>query len=223
MKPVEQREEERLRALGLALAHAVRSPLASMRALAEEGRERAAARPWSEGFALIDGQIERIDAMLGDFAVLVRARAARRRPVALRPLLEDASAALVRRETMAPLPIAIDAPDDEVAVDPGQVARLLSELLANALEAPGVARVTLSATRAPGELRIVVRDDGAGIPPASQSRVGEPFFSTKAWGTGLGLAVCRQHARAHGGELTIESAARGTAVIAVLRLGDEGG
>ncbi|MBK6848205.1 MAG: HAMP domain-containing histidine kinase [Proteobacteria bacterium] len=215
-------EAERLRALGLALVHAVRSPLAAIRALAEEGQGQAAGAAWGEGLALIDAQVERVDAMLGDYAVLVRARPARRRRVPLRDLIDRACVAVVRRETMAVLPVLIEAPNDEVAVDAVQVERVLIELLTNALEAPGVTTVRLSASCEASALRLAVSDDGAGVPAAIQSRVGEPFVSTKPWGTGLGWALCRMHARAHGGELTIDSAEPGTIASVVLPLRDEG-
>jgi len=222
MMPQPATEAERLRALGLALVHAVRSPLAAIRALAEERHGSAAGASWGEGLALIDGQVERVDAMLGDFAALVRARPARRRRVLLRELVDRACGAVVRRETMAAVPVLIEAPNDEVAVDAAQIERLLIELLTNALEAPGVTSVRLRASCEPSTLRLLVSDDGAGVPAAIRSRVGEPFVSTKPWGTGLGWALCQLNARAHGGELMIDSAEPGTIASVVLPLRDEG-
>jgi len=55
-------------------------------------------------------------------------------------------------------------------------------------------------------VRVVVTDSGSGISPADLEHVFDPFFSTKADGTGLGLPIARQIAAAHGGSLTIESA-----------------
>ena len=52
---------------------------------------------------------------------------------------------------------------------------------------------------------MIIRDDGSGIPAEQLVRVFEPFFTTRAEGTGLGLPIARRIARAHGGELTIES------------------
>ncbi|MBK8480404.1 MAG: HAMP domain-containing histidine kinase [Proteobacteria bacterium] len=223
MSPPEATETERLRALALALVHALRSPLAAMRAAAEEGRDQPAAAATGAAFALIDEQIERMDTMLGDFALLARARAARRRPVHLRGLLDRACPAIAPRVTTAALPVAIEAPDDqEVTVDPAQIERALTELLTNALEAPGVSRVALSAVYEADELRLAVSDDGAGIPASIKARDGELFVSTKPWGTGLGWAVCRMSARAHGGELTIDSAGGRTTASVVLPSRSEG-
>ncbi len=54
-------------------------------------------------------------------------------------------------------------------------------------------------------MRVVVTDTGGGISPDDLEHVLDPFFSTKADGTGLGLPIARQIAAAHGGSLTIES------------------
>jgi signal transduction histidine kinase len=64
---------------------------------------------------------------------------------------------------------------------------------------------------APDRVRVEVEDSGPGIAEAAQARLFEPFFTTKDRGTGLGLAVSRAIARAHGGDVTGESMAGGGA------------
>jgi len=60
-------------------------------------------------------------------------------------------------------------------------------------------------------LRLCVSDSGSGIEPTVLARLGEPFFTTKVTGTGLGLTVVKAVARAHQGELTLRSrVGRGT-------------
>ena len=73
-------------------------------------------------------------------------------------------------------------------------------------------RVTLRAQVRAGKLRIEVVDHGPGIPAAHRARIFQPFFTTKATGTGLGLAVVKRIVEAHRGEVTLESAeGQGTA------------
>ncbi|SJZ64639.1 Histidine kinase-, DNA gyrase B-, and HSP90-like ATPase [Carboxydocella sporoproducens DSM 16521] len=50
-----------------------------------------------------------------------------------------------------------------------------------------------------------VRDNGPGIPPDLQERIFDPFYTTKEYGTGLGLTICRQLINAHGGQIRIDS------------------
>ena len=123
------------------------------------------------------------------------------------------------------------------SIDPGQLTQLLLNLLTNAAEAtPGKeARIRLSTSRrtdahrqpnerfisgalAPGAfVAITVEDDGIGMDAALQARLGEPFFSTKGTGRGLGLAAALGIVKNHGGALALSSAsAVGTRVVVLL-------
>ncbi|GAC1353562.1 MAG: hypothetical protein NVSMB47_06190 [Polyangiales bacterium] len=101
----------------------------------------------------------------------------------------------------------------KVVVDARQIRQLLLNLVRNAIEAltppratprPGTVRVTGSLSPDGMELRIEVEDDGPGIDATVAARLFQPFASGKRGGTGLGLAVCRRIATAHGGELHAE-------------------
>jgi two-component system sensor histidine kinase RegB len=99
-----------------------------------------------------------------------------------------------------------------VRVPRNAVLQVAANLLRNALDA-GQGHVALSIETGTAGLRVVLRDDGPGMPPEVLSRVGEPFFSTKAPGAGLGLGVfiARSLCEEMGGRLTLESTpGRGT-------------
>jgi two-component system sensor histidine kinase FlrB len=81
----------------------------------------------------------------------------------------------------------------------------LGNLVANAFEASPDAVVTLKAELRGDRVELSVHDNGPGIAPSIQSRVFEPFFSTRSAGTGLGLAVVKTVAEAHGGHLALDS------------------
>jgi hypothetical protein len=101
----------------------------------------------------------------------------------------------------------------------GQVAR---NLLANALEADAsVSRIeiTYADDRLDGgaALKVAVRDDGPGMSAEQRQRVFEPFFTTKPRGTGLGMAICRRIAEAHGGDIFVaDNNRRGTEIVVIL-------
>ncbi len=93
-----------------------------------------------------------------------------------------------------------------VRVPRAAVLQIAGNLLRNALDA-GEDRVELGIETGPAGLRLVLRDDGPGMAAAVLGRVGEPFFSTKAPGAGLGLGVfiARSLCEQMGGRLTLES------------------
>jgi two-component system, NtrC family, sensor kinase len=89
--------------------------------------------------------------------------------------------------------------------------QVIVNLIRNAAEAAGANGAVEVTVRTSGAAaQVIVSDTGAGIAPASRDRLFEPFFTTKPTGTGLGLAVSRAIARAHGGDIAImESGAGG--------------
>lgn len=97
-------------------------------------------------------------------------------------------------------------------------------LVTNALQAAGPAAcVSVSAARQGTLMELRVSDNGPGVPPSLRERIFEPFFTARSDGTGLGLAVVRSVAEAHGGSVQVEDCAPGGACF-VLRipLGREG-
>jgi two-component system sporulation sensor kinase A len=102
-----------------------------------------------------------------------------------------------------------------VALDNESLKQLYLNLVLNALEAmPEGGRLTVGIGERAGRFEIGITDDGAGIPPDVLRRLGSPFFTTKATGSGLGLSLARRLAESAGGELKIQSAVgRGTTCI----------
>ena len=97
-----------------------------------------------------------------------------------------------------------------VRADPALVHVVLANLLGNALEFAGAGsaaepRVTVSVQAADGQARVRVDDTGPGVAAAIRSRLFEPFVTGRPNGVGIGLALSRKIARAHGGDLTLEA------------------
>jgi two-component system, sensor histidine kinase FlrB len=79
----------------------------------------------------------------------------------------------------------------------------VNNLLINSVEA-GASLILVKATQEGGELRLSVMDNGKGLDAGMEHKVLEPFFTTKAQGTGLGLAVVQSVVRNHGGQLRLQ-------------------
>jgi signal transduction histidine kinase len=87
--------------------------------------------------------------------------------------------------------------------DRRQLVRLIENLARNAGEA-GAKTLTLTARQAGGRVVLAVADDGPGLPPRAKERLFQPFVgSARAGGTGLGLVIVRDIAKAHGGEVAL--------------------
>ncbi len=82
---------------------------------------------------------------------------------------------------------------------------------------PGRGSLTLTAVAEPGWIVLRVRDTGVGMDEEALARVFEPYFSTKATGTGLGLPIARRNVELSGGQIEVESA-KGQGTTVILRL-----
>jgi signal transduction histidine kinase len=78
----------------------------------------------------------------------------------------------------------------------------------------GIGRIWVTVSDEGGHERVTILDEGPGMPPAVREQLFRPFFTTKARGTGLGLATVRRLIEAHGGTVRVEAPSKGgTAVV----------
>lgn len=120
------------------------------------------------------------------------------------------------REPSISVTVDITPPDLEVSCEPLLVERLITNLLVNAAQAAREPRVLHVVVRVrPDERGFVleVEDDGPGFAPIVLERLFEPGVTTKSTGTGLGLVLCRSIVRVHGGDMFIERAPSGGALV----------
>ncbi|MFG0334323.1 MAG: sensor histidine kinase, partial [Maioricimonas sp. JB049] len=127
------------------------------------------------------------------------------------------------------LELNIDAHLPSIAADPDQLRQVLLNLILNALDAQpegGMIRVEASriepAAEGNGSIRIVVSDDGPGVPEDMRDRIFEPFVSSRDAGTGLGLSICRRIIEQHRGTIHLAepSIERGAAFVIELPVHD---
>jgi signal transduction histidine kinase len=207
---------ERLAAVGrlaAGLAHEIRNPIAAMRLKAEnalaaddEGRRVSALRS-------ILQQVGRLDGLLRDLLAMTQRREPKLANIDLAAFLgrtADAHRELAGNKGVK----VIVGPAPESALqprfDPDQMTRALDNLILNAIQNTSAGgAVEIAAERRAGQLRLCVRDSGGGVPDDIRDCLFEPFVTGSAEGTGLGLAVVREIARAHGGEARLVSTREG--------------
>jgi signal transduction histidine kinase len=211
--------QQRQRALVSDTAHELRSPIASIRAQLEVALDHPAAQDWPQTASDVLADTLRLAKLAEDLLILARLDERGDRPLTGRPVDLAALAGLeVQRHADAHLPVRLaETQPCIVAGDQDGLRRLLANLIENALRYAST-EVQVSLTAAAGEARITVTDDGPGIPAASRERAFARFArlddarsrtDDEAGGAGLGLAIVRATARAHGGNAWLEDAAPG--------------
>jgi signal transduction histidine kinase len=204
------------------VAHEIKNPLTPIQLNAEHLRRVHADRGEPLGPVLrecvetILTQVRLLRQISSEFSNFASSPTAKpsvvRIPDLLRDIVDPYRAGLGGR-----IDVRVDAPDalPPVLVDRTQVARSLTNLVENALHAmPGRGTLTVSAAAEHGFVAIRVQDTGGGMDPEALARAFEPYFSTKATGTGLGLPIAKRNVELSGGTVAIESERdRGTTVI----------
>jgi signal transduction histidine kinase len=221
---------ERLSALGqltATVAHELRNPLSAIRNTIFTIKEIGAAagvkieRPLER----VERSIKRCDAIITDLLDFTRIREIR-----FAETIGDAWLADILDEQ--PLPDGIDlarqlaAPGQHVMIDPERLRRVVLNLIENAAQAiaedragDGSRTVTASTQVRDGRYEVAIADTGPGMAPEVLARIFEPLFSTKSFGTGLGLSTVKQIVEQHGGAITITSEiGRGTVALVSLPL-----
>jgi signal transduction histidine kinase len=196
------------------LAHEIKNPLAIIRGSAQRlGRLEPEARRMADFVVEETDRLSRTVARYLDFARGSDAGGAAETgdaAVALEATLDLLEGELRAREVA--LERAGRLETALVALDNESLKQLYLNLILNALEAmPKGGHLVVGLAERAGRIEIGIADDGVGIPAGTLKRLGSPFFTTRATGSGLGLFLSRRLAESAGGELRIQSeVGRGT-------------
>jgi two-component system nitrogen regulation sensor histidine kinase GlnL len=216
-------ERERLSAYGTiasGIAHEVKNPLGGIRGAAEILASRTSDEKSRDAAALIVREVDRIRSLVDDLLVFHQRDALRLAPTNIHRVLDG----VIELLSMDPLASGVklersfDPSIPELCADPDRLTQVFLNLGRNALQALEGEGTLLVETRMALEQRlpsahgaslptvaVTVADDGPGIEPEVFEQLSTPFFTTRAGGTGLGLAVSRHWVARHGGALRLES------------------
>ena len=205
-------QRERLAALGelsAVVAHEVRNPIAIMfNAIAVLRRAPTASEDASTLLKIVDDEARRLMRMVNDLLAYASPGGLRLTRAPLDSILTGAAEAAHASAPAGSAAVRVEVPKGLPAVecDEQLVRQAVINLITNAMQASPREIVHVRAElepRNPKVIRIVVVDQGTGVPIEAIPRLFTPFFTTRATGTGLGLAIVRRVAEAHGGEVRL--------------------
>lgn len=220
------RQNDFLRSLGehsAIIIHELRGPLAAINAnlqtmeriLTQKGETSQ-----QERFAILKDETLRMRELLDQYLLLAGTKPVNARPLFLNECAEQTlcllRSLLIRSKVK--YSISVEASTEPVLADERQIKQVLYNLVINAAEAmPDGGSLEITSCARSNEQLLIVQDNGCGMDQDTMSKVFQPYFTTKATGCGLGLAICRQIARENNGNLSVlSSPGKGTAFVLAL-------
>jgi len=205
----ELKRQDRLAAVGelsAGLAHEIRNPVAAIRGAVDELKDNIGTPPIAQRLAAIaTRESDHLNRIVTDFLDFARNPEVRRETFSLNELMQEVVELLgdkYRNRTGLQIRTHPPLKDCLISGDRSQIKQVFMNIAKNGIEAMEEQGV-LSVSVAPDSTSVEVRfdDEGAGIPPDELARIFEPFYTTKANGVGMGLAVCMRIVTAHDGTI----------------------
>jgi signal transduction histidine kinase len=199
------------------VAHEIRNPLAVLRGASSrlQRYEHLSPAERKELLGMLDEEVERMGDVVQTFLDLSRRPDAEATVFPLRPILERSMEIISVELSRCNVRSSVRwEADDHVSIRglPQAMHHLFLNLALNARDAmPEGGELTILVQARKAELRIYFQDSGPGIPRTIRSKVFEPFFTTRAQGTGLGLAFVERIVIEHGGTISVGSSPSGGA------------
>ena len=203
--------------LAAGVAHEIRNPLTVLRGVAARLRkfERLREDERSELLRMVDDEVDRMGHVVQNFLHLSRRSDGDPELFRLRPVLERSLEILRVELSRSEIETALEWEADDGLMIRGRPQVMHHVFLNLALNArsfmPEGGRLTVRVQPRKSQVRILFEDTGPGVPAAIRSRIFDAFFTTRAEGTGLGLAFVDRVVTEHGGSVTVGGAPGGGA------------
>lgn len=204
--------------LAAGLAHEIRNPLTSLRGFLQLLQSDVKGK--QHYFDIMLSELDRINFIVSEFLVIAKPEAIHYKKSDLKDILETVTALLETQAVLCDvvLQLQFESEIPDLFCSEMHLKQLFINLVKNAMEAiPKEGRIQITVSmQGDDRIRVRTEDNGCGIPEDRLKQLGEPFYTTKEKGTGLGLMMCFKIVEAHNGTMTIESRLGEGTVIDVL-------
>jgi signal transduction histidine kinase len=197
---------ERLSVMGetsAIVAHELRNPLVAIGGFARTlVRSLAEDDPNHEFARIISDEVGRMERIIHDLLDFIRPRKQMRKSIVLDELINDTVKAyqMELQEKKIDLRLDLQVNQTPLNCNPGEIQQVLQNYVLNAIQMmPDGGELEISSRVLEGGIKISVNDSGPGFADDVNEKLFSPFFSTKPTGSGLGLTICSQIVKSHGG------------------------
>lgn len=194
--------------LAAGVAHEIRNPLTSMKGYAEFLQLDEEDPQRQEFLGIILDEIDRVNNIVEEFMVLAKPKAVELEERNIVPIVQNVVSMLKfeARKRNVKLDFEADAEIVQIECDENRLKQVFLNFIKNGIEAmPNGGDLTVKTEIQDGNVLISIKDTGVGIPPDTLKKIGEPFYTTKKNGNGLGLMVSFKIIEGHNGKVYIES------------------
>jgi PAS domain S-box-containing protein len=205
------RRSEKLSVIGqlaAGVAHEIRNPLTTIKGFVQLQKSKIVIK--ESQLDLILSELDRINFIVSEFLVLAKPQAVQYQQADIRDILLHVGKLLESQASLDNVEIDMhldSAQDPNIRCDLNQLKQVFINVMKNAMEAmPGGGKIKIELdSSSPSFVLIHIIDEGCGLSEEELSQVGEPFYTNKENGTGLGLMVTRRIINNHKGTLSIQS------------------
>ncbi|WP_282937044.1 ATP-binding protein [Paenibacillus sp. RC67] len=192
--------------LAAGVAHEIRNPLTSLKGFVQLMQTKISG--FESYFNIMMDELDRINFIVSEFLVIAKPQSLRAQPRDAAQILQN-TVALLSSQAMihnVKLVMKIDPSLPNINCDENQIKQVFINILNNAIDSmPEGGEIVMELCARDDKLLIRFSDQGCGIPEERIPRLGEPFYTTKEKGTGLGLMVTYKIIENHGGRMEISS------------------
>jgi len=194
--------------LAAGVAHEIRNPLTSMKGYAEFLQMDETDPQRQEFLEIILDEIDRVNNIVEEFMVLAKPKAVELEEKNIIPIVQNVVSMLNFEARKRNVKLEFHADEDIVQIecDENRLKQVFLNFIKNGIEAmPDGGDLRVNTEIQDGNVLISIQDTGVGIPPDTLKKIGEPFYTTKKNGNGLGLMVSFKIIESHNGKVYIES------------------
>ncbi|MGN1402203.1 MAG: PAS domain S-box protein [Bacillus sp. (in: firmicutes)] len=194
--------------LAAGIAHEIRNPMTALKGFIQL-LQGSVSDEYSSYFSIINSELKRIDAIITEFLVLAKPQAIQYTEKDINAIMKETIDLLNAESLLHDVTIEAQFHPHSLPLycEPNQLKQVFINIIKNAMEAMNHGgRIYISLhSNEDEQIKVVIKDEGSGIPTDKLKKLGEPFYTTKERGTGLGLMVSYKIIEEHSGKIVVES------------------